>query len=83
MTFDNLSYKDIVLVDAGKKFLKYSENLTISYYTKNITGLEFLKEKVFFSNDGYYDSDGIIWEGYMANRRIGDWLPYEYIVKEY
>jgi len=83
VTSDNLSYKDIVIVDADKKFLKYNETLSISYYTKNLTGLEFLKEKVFFSNDGYYDSDGILWEGYMANRRVGDWLPYEYIVKEY
>jgi len=83
VTSENLSYKDIVIVDADKKFLKYSENLAISYYSKDLTGLEFLKEKIFFSNDGYYDSDGILWEGYMANRRVGDWLPYEYIVKEY
>ena len=83
VTSENLSYKDIVIVDADKKFLKYSENLAITYYSKDLTGLELLKEKIFFSNDGYYDSDGILWEGYMANRRVGDWLPYEYIVKEY
>jgi hypothetical protein len=80
----NLSYKDIVIEDANKnKFLRYGENLTISYYSRlPLTGLGFLKEKVLFSNDGYYDPECILWEGYMASLRIADWLPYEYSIIE-
>jgi len=80
---ENLNYKDLVFQDAGKgKFLKYSESLGICFNSKEpISKLELTKDKVFFSNDGYFDSLGIIWEGYMSSLRIGDWLPFEYSVK--
>jgi len=79
-----LAYKDIVTEDVNKgKFLKYGENLKILYDSPSVSSnLEFLKEKVLFINDGYYDSDAILWEGYMADLRIADWLPYEYSISE-
>jgi hypothetical protein len=32
-----------------------------------------------FDNNGYFNPMGIVWEGFMANKRISDLLPYEYI----
>lgn len=80
---ENLTYKDIVIENVSKgKFLKYSESLGICYNSKEpLSKLVFLKDKIFFSNDGYFDSLGVSWEGYMASLRIGDWLPYEYSFK--
>ncbi len=31
-----------------------------------------------FDSNGYFDPMGIVWEGYMANKRISDLLPFEY-----
>jgi hypothetical protein len=80
----DLSYKDIVYQDAGNnKYLMHHENLYIYYYSKEpLSTLEFLKEKVYFANDGYFDPSGIAWDGKMASLRIADWLPYEYSVEE-
>jgi hypothetical protein len=80
---ENLTFKDIVIENVSKgKFLKYSESLGICYNSKEpLSKLVFLKDKIFFSNDGYFDSLGVSWEGYMASLRIGDWLPYEYSFK--
>jgi hypothetical protein len=79
-----LVYKDIVGEGVkNEKFLKYEENLKILYDSPPVSStLELLKEKVFFSGDGYFDSDHILWDGYMASLRIADWLPYEYYVSE-
>jgi hypothetical protein len=81
----NLNYKDIVEVIHGDspnkntKFLKYSETLTILYSTR-LSWIVFLKEKVYFDNDGYFDQSGrgISWEGEMMNQRVGDMLPYSF-----
>jgi hypothetical protein len=79
----NLSCRDIIVEDArNEKYLRYSENLYISNnLTLESSILEFLKDKVYFSSDGYFDPSGISWGGDMANSRIADWLPYEYSIK--
>jgi hypothetical protein len=79
----NLNYSDIVIQeDDHKKFLKYSGDLGICYYTKvPISTIDFLKDRVYFDETGYFDPSGIGWEGAMAQLRIADWLPYEYTVK--
>ena len=76
----SLSSNDIVMVVSGnKKFFRYYENLQIEYYSnKSKTTLEFLCTLVPFDSSGYYDEFCIKWEGSMADRRIADWLPYEY-----
>ncbi len=81
----NLNYKDIVKdihgdsLNKNIKFLKYSENLTIFYSTR-VSWIIFLKEKVSFDKDGYFDQSGraISWEGEMMNQRVGDMLPYSF-----
>ena len=74
------------------KFLKYTNNLRI-YYLKSWEGeldpqpiedylkssnITFIKDKVGFNEDGYFDNMGLKWEGGMNAQRIGDQLPYEY-----
>lgn len=80
-TNDFLDYQNIVLEDERhRKFLSYEKYLGICYYSKLPTSqILFLKDKVFFDKNGYYDESGIIWDGKMAGQRIGDQLPYDYI----
>jgi hypothetical protein len=81
----NLNYYDIVedkLTDSlnnHSKYLKYSKKMGIFYDTR-LTKIEFIKEKIYFDKDGYWDQivPGIIWEGDMMDKRIGDMLPYTY-----
>jgi hypothetical protein len=77
-----LSYKDIVDEKNRLKFLKYSEKLSIIYYSK-LSNIVFLKEKVYFDNYGRFDQEGmsISWEGEMMDQRVGDMLPYTYTVR--
>jgi hypothetical protein len=80
-----LNYKDIVEVSDPdslsnqSKFLRYPEKLSILYNSR-LTNIIFLKEKVCFDRDGYFDQIGmsISWEGQMMSRRVGDMLPYSY-----
>jgi hypothetical protein len=64
------------------KFLKSREKLSILYYTK-LSYIVFNKGKVDFDKDGFFDKTGlsISWEGEMMDQRVGDMLPYTYIVK--
>jgi hypothetical protein len=38
----------------------------------------FLKDKVYFDANGYFDPLGVRWEVNMAQNRITDMLPYDY-----
>ena len=84
----NLKYNDIVfqtidnLQDSllTKKFIAYPASLNIQY-GKNSSTIIFLKPLVYFNENGYSDT-GIIWEGEMAKKRIGDALPFEYVPKD-
>lgn len=73
-----LDYKDIVCqLDDNKIFLQHPGSLNINYYA-GWSKINFLKERVFFDGDGFFDPSGIRWEGNMGKKRIGDWLPYEF-----
>lgn len=84
----NLNYNDIVehsltnSLNNHIKFLKYSKSLSILYDTR-LTNIDFLKEKVHFDKDGYFDQTGlsIRWEGDMLDKRVGDMLPYTYNIE--
>lgn len=82
---DTLGYEDIVFQkDSNEIFLIYSENLDIYYdYSDALyfkSEIIFLKEQVLFEQDGFFDPSGILWTGQMAEKRIADWLPYEYSI---
>jgi hypothetical protein len=65
------------------KYLKCPGGLGISYYTKQPTSfIVFLKESVSFDPSGYFEPDGIIWEGEIARQRVADLVPYDYSIKQ-
>jgi len=77
-TSDKLKYEYIVTEEvSGRKFLHCGEDLVIRYFD-NFSYISFLKEKVYFEQDGFFDPTGIIWSGNIAKQRIADFLPYEY-----
>jgi hypothetical protein len=81
---ENLNYSKLVYQqDSHTKFLRYPGSLGIAYYSTSApkSFIVFLKEKVFFDANGYYDPTAITWEGEMAQKRIADWLPFEYTVR--
>ena len=71
--------EDSLSVSSGNhtKFLKNCNNLSILYDTR-LTKMIFLKGKVFFDKDGYFEqtNPSISWEGDMMDKRVGDMLPY-------
>lgn len=75
---ENLQSKDIVFQSDNHKFLKYPETIYLKY-SINGSYIIFLKELVYFDKTGYFDPSGINWKGEMAEQRIADWLPYEYV----
>ena len=80
-TFTELVYSNFIIQGEGiTKYLKYPKTLNISFY-ENRSRLFFLKEQVFFDEEGFFDPTGVSWAGNMARKRIGDWLPYEYSVE--
>ena len=84
-----LMYKDIVedshtdSLNSHRKFLKYIESLSIFYNTRSSKIVFLKKDKVYFDKDGNFDQAGmyISWEGEMMDQRVGDMLPYTYIVE--
>lgn len=81
--YEILGYNDLVIVgDSVRKYLTYSEDLKIYYYSTYPTShISFIKKNVYFDSNGYFDASGIIWEGQIVRQRIGDLLPYEYKMK--
>lgn len=75
-------YKHIVVEDSlGRKFIQYPEDLTIQYYPY-LSYINFLENKVYFEQDGFFDPTAILWTGTMSKQRIADFLPYEYLPGE-
>jgi hypothetical protein len=80
---DNQDINSKIIVyqnDNGKCLQKYSNEMEVLFH-KNRSSIVFLKEKIFFDKNGYFDPMGIGWKGEMAKQRIADWLPYEYSIK--
>lgn len=81
---ETIGYRKIVLIKGNNlKYLCYPAGIGISYYSKQPTSfLNFRKREVYFEASGYYEPDGIIWEGEMSRQRIADLLPYDYDIAE-
>jgi hypothetical protein len=77
-------YEKIVFQkDSRTKYLKCPGGLGISYYTKQPTSfIVFLKESVSFDPSGYFEPEGIIWEGEIERQRIADLVPYDFSTNE-
>lgn len=49
------------------------------YYKSDISYIRFIDENcVAFAKSGFFNSEFILWDGKMAEQRIGDLLPFEY-----
>jgi hypothetical protein len=77
---DTLGYKNLVSEsDLHSKYLKYHGRLGIYYNPAGEESLMiFLKDSILFDPNGFFEPNGISWEGAMARQRIGDMLPYDY-----
>jgi len=76
-----VKYEDIVMEqDENRKYiLAFEGQLTIYYESMDESRVLFLKPAVSFGKNGFFDPSGIRWYGYMAELRVADMLPYEYI----
>jgi hypothetical protein len=79
---ESLNYKRIVVErENNRKYLRYNGSVGVAFYTKiPMSNIVFRKEYVYFDAFGYYEPDGLMWEGEMAKPRLADMLPYEYQV---
>lgn len=69
----------VMIENVHVKNLYYPETLIITYYKHNKSYLSFHKNtSIQFTKSGFFNPVNIYWEGDMANKRIGDQLPYEY-----
>lgn len=75
-----LSYDNLVnQTDSSSKYLKYKGTLFIDYLSGlHHSNMRIVKDQVYFDENGFFDPLGIFWEGEMAEKRIGDLLPFEY-----
>jgi hypothetical protein len=73
-----LGYPQIVRVDEnGSKYLRYEGILEV-YYFMNLSRIGLRREALFFDGSGFFDPDGISLQGRMSEKRVGDWLPWDY-----
>lgn len=81
----DIDYRNLVVQEAGniqdslnqyKKFISYPFPIAI-YYHANLSTITLLKQRIYFDKNGSC-MPGIIWEGVMSTKRIGDTLPFEY-----
>lgn len=81
----SLGYNNIVIQEAGniqdatqqfRKYISFPFPIYI-YYNVDFSTMILLKQRVNFEKSGIH-SEGILWEGDMLKKRIGDTLPYEY-----
>ncbi|MGZ2371400.1 carboxypeptidase-like regulatory domain-containing protein [Ancylomarina sp. YFZ004] len=75
----NVSPNLIRSKESRKKFVSYSKDLNIFHYSE-VSHLKITEPRVYFDKKGYFDI-GLFWEGEMADKRIGDKLPYEYVLE--
>lgn len=71
--------KNVISLDKNTKILIGSKKMAI-YSQLGLSYVDFKKGKIYFNENGYYDSLGLSWTGEMAVQRVADWLPYEYSI---
>ncbi len=73
-----LSYKDIVVIEGGQKYLRHRGELTVNHLGTP-SYIRFLKYRVSFEESGFYDPVAIILTGEMGRKRVGDVLPFGFV----
>ncbi len=74
-----VSPKQISSKESKKKFVRCKEELSVFHYS-DVSRLKITESRVYFNEKGYFDI-GLFWEGEMAGKRLGDKLPYEYVLE--
>jgi len=77
---NKITYDKIVTqTDSLSKYISFPGKQLLIYYTGLQHGIiNMIKDSVDFDEDGFFDPIGILWDGKMAEKRIGDLLPFEY-----
>ena len=80
----NINYKNFIIqTDSLSKHFIYHGMLGIDDNLGLTTSwITFIKDYVSFDKRGYFDPFAISWDGAMSGKRIADWLPYEYSLKQ-
>jgi hypothetical protein len=77
---DNNSKSIVFKRDSISGYLRYNGNLLVKYKRMSST-INVKNDSVYFEKYGFYDPFGVDFTGDMSNRRIGDLLPFEYLLK--
>ncbi len=65
--------------DSLSAYLKFEKEFSVTY--RGIESKIFIKkDSVYFEKYGFYDPFGVDFSGNMSDKRMGDLLPYEYIL---
>jgi hypothetical protein len=70
----------VIRKDRNSSYIQYEGSLFIKFGEKHST-IVVKMDSVYFEKDGYYDPTGVDFSGEMSKQRIGDLLPFEYLVK--
>jgi hypothetical protein len=69
----------VIKNDSISSYLKNKGELYVRYRMKD-TGLDIKMDSVYFQKNGYFDPLEISFSGEMSKQRIGDLLPFEYMI---
>jgi|GEM_PF-241418 len=79
---EKLNPKDVVVTENEKKYLYHSGDLYIRFHTPIgyviDNKISFTGKPVYFNSNGYFDGTALLWNGFMGNQRMSDFLPYDY-----
>ncbi len=64
--------------DSSSGYIKNKGDLIVKYRLNSIITVKM--DSVYFEKDGYYDPIGVDFSGAMSKQRIGDLLPFEYLM---
>ncbi len=76
-TIDSNSF--VVKKDSLSGYLKNKGELSVKYRTR-LSTVNIKVDSVYFEKDGYFDPVGVEFSGEMSKQRIGDLLPFEYLI---
>ncbi len=77
-----LNPKDVVIEEDSMKYLYHTGNIYVRFCSllgKSIDSkISFSGKRVYFNSNGYFDGRELLWDGFMGNQRMADFLPYDY-----
>ncbi|MCX6239703.1 MAG: carboxypeptidase-like regulatory domain-containing protein [Bacteroidia bacterium] len=71
----------VIKKDSLSGYLKNKGELSVKYRMRPTT-INIKVDSVYFEKDGYFDPVGVEFSGEMPKQRIGDLLPFEYLINQ-